>query len=517
MLKHTFRLLSPFLVASVLVSAAGTVVLGQVKPPPVLPLQPSIVHKIKSTSERLEMTVNTSRHLTLDQRILQFEVANPDILTLTALGPKRILMAAKSPGVTQVNLWGEDSKIYTIDVIVYADAQALALLLKAQFPHASLKVVPVNTGVLVSGFVDQPEHVDLVIKISEQYYPKVINAMRVSGVQQVLLRVKVMEVSRTKLRALGFDFAKFTSGSNMIFSGISGLLLAATPTGVTTSGSETVAFNVFDGSNAFFGVLEALREDKLAKILAEPNIVAISGRPSFFKVGGEFPYVEAVDNNGRVQIGWMPYGTRVDFVPIVLGNGRIRLEVRPSISEPDYSLEVHDTPGKKERVVDTGVEMQAGQTLAIAGLVQNRVESENRGLPWISEVPYLGALFRRVEHKINEVELLILVTPELVDAMDAHEVPPCGPGLATTNPNDCELYLKGHLEVPNCSPPCPGPGGQQWLPGSGPEPAMVPAAVAAPQNRHTRSKPKTSQTLARSGGLNSEPGLIGPVGYDVVR
>jgi len=105
-------------------------------------------------------------------------------------------------------------------------------------------------------------------------------------------------------------------------------------------------------------------------------------------------------------------------------------------------------PGLKSRDADTGVEMMAGQTLAIAGLVQSRVDSLNSGLPWIGDVPYLGVPFRRVNYTANEVELLIMVTPELVEAMDADEVPPCGPGMQTTSPSDWELFMKGYLEVP---------------------------------------------------------------------
>ena len=140
-------------------------------------------------------------------------------------------------------------------------------------------------------------------------------------------------------------------------------------------------------------------------------------------------------------------------MPIVLGNGKIHLDVRPQSANSIPASPCKGTPGHAgAREADTGVEMQAGQTLAIAGLVQTRIEAENGGLPWISEVPYLGAAFRNVHEQVNEVELLIMVTPELVEAMDANEVPPCGPGMQTTSPSDWELFMKGHLEVPNCCP-----------------------------------------------------------------
>jgi pilus assembly protein CpaC len=215
------------------------------------------------------------------------------------------------------------------------------------------------------------------------------------------------------------------------------------------------------------------------------------------------------------------------------------LEVRPRISELDeaHSLTIQGTtvPGILERQADTGVEMQAGQTLAIAGLVQTYVEATTSGLPWISDVPYLGAAFRKTEEKKNEVELLMLVTPELVEAMDANEVPPCGPGMQTTSPSDWELYMKGYLEVPNCCPSnghcngqCqkngagadgPPPDGMILNPGEKiptPQPADG-SSASRRQSRQTPSKPTPSTAVSANGTPNGPPGFIGPVGYDVVK
>ncbi len=536
---------------------------------------PSLIYQVTHLHQRLEMTVNTSRRLEMKQKIPEAQVNNPDVVDLAPLAPNVVQVSAKNPGVTQINLWGEDENIYTIDVIVYRDVRELELLLQAQFPDAKLKVVPVGSGVMISGYVDQPEHVNLITRISEEYYPKVIPAMTVSGVHQVLLHVRVMEVSRTKLRALGFDFAKFT-GQNYVASGISGLI-STFGGAIATSGQETFTFGVVDGTSSFFGVLEAMRQDQLMKILAEPTLVTVSGRPAFFQVGGEFPIL-VPQSLGTVSIEYKKFGTQVDFVPLVLGNGRIRLEVRPRVSEIDntrsVTLDSATVPGLRTREVDTGVELNAGQTLAIAGLVQTRVESENKGLPWASEVPYIGALFRRVRHHDNEIELLILVTPELVGAMDAHEVPLCGPGMGTTIPDDCDLYLKGHLEVPHCNSACGTGcagctslgGGRSMLgdwdagampvregemrepnlqepppPPSDPLGAPVDGRVGpggtagradlrrpmfSPQPSHTavrphsppmRQNPQPAPQPARAEGPSAAPVFLGPVGYDVLK
>jgi pilus assembly protein CpaC len=465
----------------------------------------SIIRRVRETNERLEITVNTSRILELGQRIPQAQVGNPDILSLVPLSPNQVQVSAKKPGVTQVNLWGEDRRIFTLDVIVLGDARELNMILKTQFPKTALTVAPVGSSVLISGYVDQQDNVSRIMQIAEQYYSKVINNMTVSGVQQVLLHVKVMEVSRTKLRRLGFDWSQITHG-NLVSSGVNGLLtgVASFQGGVdtVTTGSPATKLAVYGNNSAFFAVLDALRQDSLAKINSEPTLITVSGRPAYFLAGGQIGYVL----NGGISgpsTGFVQYGTRVDMVPIVLGNGRIRLEVRPSVSEIDPTYTVPGgPPATKNREVETGVEMRAGQTLAIAGLVQQRMDASNSGLPWLSEVPYMGALFRNVHEQINEVELLILVTPEFADAMDANQVPPCGPGTSTSSPTDWELFMKGYLEVPNCCPtagaggcPAGGPGGQC--------------------NPHSRLNPTTPAAPGRSDSAQSEPPFIGPVGYDL--
>lgn len=502
---------------------------------------PAIVHKVTGANERQEMTVNTSRILTLDLKIPQAQVNNPDVLELTPLSPNQIQMFAKKPGVTQVNLWDENQRIYTIDVIVYGDAQELAMLLQAEFPDAALKIKPVASGVLISGYVPEASQVSHIVKIAEEYYPKVIPNMRVGGVQQVLLHLKVMEVSRTKLRTVGFDFAQISNGNmnSLVRSGIAGMIGVPENGKLPLSTQSTFQFGVVDGGSAFFGVLEAMRRDNLMKILSEPTLVTVSGRPAQFLSGGEIPVVTGGGLGVPANTEYKPYGTKIDFVPIVLGNGKIRLEVRPEVSEVDESRTVGTAPAFRVRYADTGVELGAGQTLAIAGLVQTRVDAERKGLPWAGELPYIGALFRRVQERNNEVELLILVTPELVDAMDAHEVPPCGPGMETTSPNDWELYFRGYIEVPKC---CPGQA-ETASPSSGPTmiptaPEEVPSPTPATDSKAS-SPPKTStlpsaapsaaaraavnnsfhpqnQTTA-SAGKEAMPGFKGPIGYDVVK
>lgn len=542
----------------------------------------AVIHEIKHSHERMEMVVNSSRILKLDQKIPKAVVNNPELLDVTPLSPTEIQLFAKKAGVTQVNIWGEDQKIRAVDIIVFADAQELAMLLKHQFPNASLRVIPLANSVVISGYLDDADQVDRIIQMAEDFHPKVINNIRIGGVQQVLLHVKVLEVARTKLRAAGFDFSQFGT-NDFAVSGISGLVRAtgeqvntasnmvqnlpevgasaagAAMGGIPTGSVGSFVFGVMNGTNSFFGFLDFLRRHDMLKIMAEPNLVCVSGRPAFFNSGGEFPII-VPQSLGTVSVQYKKYGTQLDFVPIVLGNGNIRLEVKPRVSEIDNTRTVvinnNTVPALKTREAETGVEMQPGQTLAIAGLVYNRQESFSQGIPFLADLPYIGVAFRRNRQEEQEVELLILVTPQLVEPLDPCEVPCGGPGTNSATPNDCQFYIKGHLEVgtdaelapgagagqypPHCPPPpetfgpghgdCPGgvcpdgpaydglpPGAVQGpeMPGTmgpeaveevSPEPAPLPGP--APAARRSQPAPRRSVARQGAGGNQSSRGRV---------
>lgn len=430
---------------------------------------PAFVFNVQAANEQLQLMVNESKVLSLDSPIPTAQVNNPELLELTAVSPTQVQIHPKKPGVTQVNLWTEDGDLHTVDVHVVPDARELEFVLQQQFPNASLRVTVLTSSVVLRGRVDEASEVRRIIEIAQDYHPKVINNITVGGVQQVLLHCKAMEVSRTKLRAVGMDWANL-NGDDLVASGVSGLLGAIDGTtgfgaggavggvsNATFGSAGTFSYSVVNGGNSFFHFMQMLQQRDLAKLLSEPTLVTISGRPAYFNVGGEVPV--PASGLGAATVVFRPYGTQVDFVPIVLGSGRIRLDVRPRVSEIDPSVNVNGIPGFKVRTVDTAVEVNAGQTLALAGLVQTRIEAHVRGLPWVSDLPYVGAMFRSTREQQNEVELLILCTPQLVDGMDCHEVPQGGPGMNSGSPTDSQLYAKGHIEVPgqirgdNCRAP----------------------------------------------------------------
>lgn len=448
---------------------------------------PGVKFKVQGAAERLEITVNTSRILEFEFDVPKMLVNNPDLVRVIPISPRSVQLSAVKAGVTQVNVWDDKGKVTSIDLIILGDVQELDLILKTEFPEANIRLRPLNSSLFVTGFVPKAEMVPQITRIAQDYFPQIVNNLTVGGVQKVLLHVKVMEVSRTKLRTLGFDWAEI-NGQSFITQGVSGLLNGV---GQVTGGPSTVRFGIVDGNNQFYGFLEALRTNDLAKLLAEPTLTTLNGRPASFNVGGEVPIL-VPQSLGTVTIQYREFGTQVDFVPIVLGNGLVRLEVRPQITELDNSLSVNlngtNIPGFRQRRADVGVEMRAGQTLAIAGLVYNRIEAQNRGIPWAADLPWFGAPFRRVTERQNEVELVILVTPEFAEAMDPNEVPPCGPGQLTASPTDVELYYRGYIEVPkkcdngNCAQGGIPPFGQDDLTGdaNGPYTSQARRATMAP-------------------------------------
>ncbi len=409
----------------------------------------SVNYEVTQSVQRLDMIVKSSRILTIQGRIPKFQVHNEELLTATPVSENQIQLFAKTPGTTQLNLWDTNDQLYTVDITVIADAREVEGILSSQLPHAMLKVTPLQESAILSGTVTSVDDVDRAVAIVEQFYPRVLNNIQVVGVQQVLLHTKIMEVSRTKLRDLGIDWN--LTGNATLTSAPAGLMNAATGGALNTVSTGRFASGEFDG------LIRALRQDDLVKLLAEPTVVATHGRPARFNVGGRVPNV-VPSGNGAVSITYEEFGTSVDFLPFVVGPGRIRLEVRPEVTEPDTSraVTINGTviQAFTTRYVETAVEMQAGQTFAIAGLLQSRTESASQRIPFFGDIPYAGSLFRRIRERRNDIELLITVTPEFVDAMNPHEVPCGGPGLSTTNPTDKELYGKGYLEVPQLYGDC---------------------------------------------------------------
>ena len=297
-----------------------------------------------------------------------------------------------------------------------------------------------------------------------QSSPKVINALRVAGVQQVQLDVVVAQVSRTEIRKLSFDFLTYNN-SSFIGSTLSGLATrpVAMSQGSTLAANAFVAsgaganvpFGVLNSSSGFLGFLQALRTETASKLLAEPKLVTSSGKKASFLVGGEQAVISASSGVNGPGVDFKKIGTQLDFLPIVLGNGKIQLTVNPSIKSVNISLGIASptpgggfTPGFDDKQVTATVEMETGQTFVIGGLIQNETRGNIVKIPVLGDLPFLGVLFSSKEFTETEQEVVILVTPYLVDPQSCDQLPKLLPGQETRSPDDFELFLEGILEAP---------------------------------------------------------------------
>jgi len=294
-----------------------------------------------------------------------------------------------------------------------------------------------------------------ILKVAQDYFPdtEIVNDLQVNGSQNIAIKVKVYEVSRTKLRQFGVDWSFFGDNVSAV-SSIAELIQSVSPGAVEAAG-QNLTFGVLNNGTNFNAFIQALEQNSLAKLLDQPVLVAQNGRPAEFLSGGEFPIL-INQGLGNTTIEFKPFGTKLDIVPFVHGQGLMTLQVRAEVSEIDNTLgTASGVPGFTVRRVNTGVKMKAGHTLALAGDYRESTQAEVRGIPKLVDNPVLGPLFRRVEEERSETELLFLITPRFISEVEPNQIPRLGPGQLTASPSDRELYLNGHIEVPACGEDCP--------------------------------------------------------------
>ncbi len=434
-----------------------------------------LVH-IKAERSSLTITERFSKVVQFENRILRVDGFDPETLTVTALSPTQLRLQALAPGVTTLVVTDQNDKIFTVEIFVSGDVRHLQAYIDRFFPKASVQAVAVRDSVVLRGWVTKPAHITELVEIADQFYPIVLNQMKVGGVQQVLLKVKIIEAQRTKIRRFGMNWAfrnnnSFVASTPGMLTPLAGL---TTPFGMaptigfdaTSFGDPSITFGITGTDEAFNGFIEALKQESLLKILAEPEIVIMNGRPATLLAGGEFPIIVPA-GLGTATIEWREFGTRLEAVAIVLDNDTVRLELQAEVSDRDFanavSLDGTVVPGLTTRRANTQAEMRFGQTLMIAGLISTRETAVLDKVPFFGELPYIGAFFRRTRIDKSETEVVILVTPELVAPLDRHQVPAGGPGLSSETPTDREFMLYGWPEVPSYGGGCYGcetsPGG----------------------------------------------------------
>jgi pilus assembly protein CpaC len=296
-----------------------------------------------------------------------------------------------------------------------------------------------------------------VLALAKAYAPegKVNNLVGVGGVHQVMLEVRVAEMSRTLTQRLGINFAIVKGDQSFFVNSLSNLTQVVKPTdGILGGGGLAQAFssNVtalfrFNTNNTTWtGFVDALREDGLIKVLAEPNLITLSGQTATFLAGGEFP-VPVPQGLGTVGIEYKPFGVGLNFTPVVLSDDKISIKVAPEVSDLDFSnalvLEGFVIPGLRTRRTSTTVELGDGQSFAIAGLLKENVRTIASKYPFLGDIPILGVLFQSKSFQKEETELVIIVTPHLVKPLDKSKQ--TLPTDYYVEPTDFEFYAMGRI------------------------------------------------------------------------
>jgi pilus assembly protein CpaC len=385
--------------------------------------------------------------------------------------PTTVVITGRSAGSTKITLTATDRTEEVYEVVVQFDVEYLRTVLTRAMPTANLNLIPGQNGVIIiGGTVAHAEDIDIIMRTALAVVDRkdlIVNAMRVGGVQQVQLDCIVAFVSRSAFRRMSFDFLDVgqhhnfssTVGGALINPNIGtslpstpGIDLPVTNLIATPNGQPANFFlGVFNNEHAFFGLLQALRNESLAKILSEPKLVTLSGRSATMLSGGQQAIPEAA-GLGSVAVTFVPFGTQLTFLPIVMQDGKIYLEVEPEISniDPTVGTTISGTqvPGRNTQRVHTSVMIEDGQTLAIGGLIQNQVLANSQKVPVLGDLPFIGAAFRAIEYEEDERELVVMVTPHLVDPQSCDQVAKVLPSQETRTPDDFELFLEGILEAP---------------------------------------------------------------------
>ena len=420
-------------------------------------------------AESFVVPLNRSRIVSTGPEIAEAMVANPEIADIHVHGPNRLSIIGVSRGVTTVRLIDKQRReIKSIEVSVSYDLPAIRKALREFMPYENIGVNLVNNNLAMTGDVSGAAVVDKAMEIVSQFVDgdgttqekraQIVNLMRLNSGQQVMLRVRVGEIRRTALKQLGVSLQGVNqNGSLGLFGGSSNGLAGITADSGLTTGQFEIGPSAFGaigavvskGSFSLGASLDALETDGLLKILAEPNLVALSGEQAEFLAGGEFPIPVVAGNDGNITIEFKPFGVSVSFIPYVLAENRIRLTVLPEVSELNNAEGITTggvtVPALTTRRAKTTVELAPGESFMIAGLIRDEVATNLRQIPGINEIPILSALLRSTEFERNETELVIAVTPYLVDPLKSDDVK-----LPTENyrpPSNMEMFFYGALSA----------------------------------------------------------------------
>ena len=424
------------------------------QPQPVKPQHPERVVVPQRPIEALGMqvSVNKSQVLHVDRPFTDLAVGKSEIADVIALTNQSVYVLGKAIGATSLSIYGQNHQlIAVINVVVTPDTGDIRAELHQVLPHDRIEVRAANGSVILGGLVSSAEAAGKAVEVAQQYAPgKVVNMMTVKGTQQVMLAVKVAEMDRTVARDLGIK-PSVLLGHNPSFN----------LTTLDTVNPNAFASGILNWTTGFLSLstlIDALEQKNLVKILAEPDLVALSGDTASFLAGGEFPVPEVQSSTGTlptVTVEFKQFGVSLAFTPTVIDGDLINLVVSPEVSQIDTSNAVtvsgFSIPGISTRRARTTIELRDGQSFAIAGLLQSNITDQVRQLPGLGEVPVLGSLFRDSTFQNNETELVIIVTPSLIKPAPAGSL--AAPTDTFVPPSTADLFFKGDVEEPGSGLP----------------------------------------------------------------
>jgi pilus assembly protein CpaC len=458
----------PLIAAALITAASFTPSFGEPQPE-----QRVIQIGANKRTATVQVLIGKSEDVRTDTSFVEINVGDPEIADVNPLTDKSLSILGKKNGTTRISMYAEGKRLIGVfDVEAIFDTRLIQSEIRRRFPYAKLQVTSVNGRVMLSGTSPDAVTLDRAVTIAKQFGMDVINTVEVMQPQQVMLEVRFIEATRQASRELGVQWSRFGSQS-ILKSGnrgsagtlanapqpgqrgpVSSLIDSALPVAAAgvLSGSPPFGFllsRIMSSGVATDLMINALEEKGLARALAEPNLVALSGDTASFLAGGEFP-VPVPGVLGQVTIDYKRYGVGLAFTPTVLSNGLINLKIEPEVSQLDTSNPVQvagvAVPPLIVRRASTTVELRDGQSFVLGGLLQSQGQSAISQLPWVGDIPVLGALFRSASYQKNETDLAIIVTPRLVRPARPGD-PIATPLDGSLPPNDADLFLLGKIDV----------------------------------------------------------------------
>ena len=411
--------------------------------------------------------IGKSQDVRTNPGFVNISVADPDVADVNPLTDQSLSILAKKIGTTRVSVYDSNKRLIGIfDVEVTYDVTRLTNELKRRFPRSHIWASAVNGRIMLSGEVADAVSLDQAVTIARQFGPDIINTVSVMSPQQVMLEVRFVELSRTAGRELGVQWNVFNkyATANLGSQQPAGNLPLTAPANSNTLAAGEVAAGVLSGASPFgFAIgrilsgsttidvaLNALEQKGLARSLAEPNLVALSGDTASFLAGGEYP-IPVSGSFGQVTVDYKKYGVGLAFTPTVLSRGLINLKIEPEVSQIDttHTISVSTgvfVPALIVRRASTTIELRDGQSFMIGGLLQTNNQNQIDQLPWLGTVPVLGTLFSSKSYQQNQTDLAIIVTPHLVRPTRPGDVLRT-PADDTLPPNDPDFFVLGRTEL----------------------------------------------------------------------